>query len=58
MICKICNEEKEKTPVIRNNVTRFVDQDGRMWNGRMCASCYKSYNRERMRIKRLSTKVN
>lgn len=57
MICKICNEEKDKHPIIRNNVTRFIDQDGRMWNGKVCATCYRLYNRDRMRLKRLSAKI-
>jgi type II secretory ATPase GspE/PulE/Tfp pilus assembly ATPase PilB-like protein len=53
MICKSCNEEKTKEPVIRKDVTRFVDQLGRLWNGKVCPDCYKVYNRERMRTKRL-----
>jgi hypothetical protein len=58
MNCKVCKEEKEKHPIIRNNVTRFIDKDGKMWNGKMCSDCYRSYNRDRMRIKRLSIKIN
>lgn len=53
MICKSCNEEKTKEPVIRKDVTRFVDHLNRLWNGKVCPDCYKVYNRERMRTKRL-----
>jgi len=49
MICKVCKEDKVKDPVIRGNVTRFVDQSGQMWNGKMCPQCYRAYNKERMR---------
>lgn len=52
MTCKSCLKDKSKEPVIRNNVTRFVDENSRLWNGKMCPDCYKNYNRERMRIKR------
>jgi len=52
MICKNCKEEKVKEPIIRKDVTRFVDQSGRLWNGKVCPDCYKVYNRERMRLKR------
>lgn len=52
MTCKSCLKDKSKEPVIRNNVTRFIDENSRLWNGKMCPDCYKNYNRERMRIKR------
>jgi hypothetical protein len=52
MICKICQEDKEKTPVIRNDVTRFVDEKGRLFNGKVCPDCYKVYNRARMKATR------
>lgn len=53
MVCKTCKEDKVKEPIIRKDVTRFVDQSGRLWNGKVCPDCYKIYNRERMRLKRL-----
>jgi hypothetical protein len=53
MVCKTCKEDKVKEPIIRKDVTRFVDQSGRLWNGKVCPDCYKTYNRERMRFKRL-----
>jgi len=53
MICKICQEEKSKLPQIRGSSTRFVDDYNRLWNGKVCPDCYKIYNRERMRKKRL-----
>jgi len=52
MICKICKQDKEKEPVIKNNVTRFVDEQNRVWNGKQCPDCYKNYNRDRMRLTR------
>lgn len=52
MICKNCLEEKMKEPVIRNEVTRFVDKNSKLWNGKMCPDCYRDYNRKRMRLKR------
>lgn len=52
MICKICKEEKQKDPVIRKDVTRFVNESGHLWNGKVCPDCYRNYNRERMRKKR------
>lgn len=56
MICKTCKEDKVKEPVIRGKVTRFVDHSGHLWNGKVCPSCYKDYNRERMRKARDSKK--
>jgi type II secretory ATPase GspE/PulE/Tfp pilus assembly ATPase PilB-like protein len=56
MVCKSCKEDKSKEPIIRNDVTRFVDERGRLWNGKQCPECYKAYNRERMRLKRRSEK--
>ncbi len=58
MICKICKEDKEKEPVFRSNVTRFVNQSGQLWNGKVCPDCYRTYNRERMRKKRQEKKSN
>lgn len=52
MLCKVCNDDKVKEPVTRNLITRFVDANNRLWNGKVCPDCYKNYNRERMRIKR------
>jgi hypothetical protein len=52
MQCKVCNEEKIKIPVTRKSTTRFVDENNRLWNGKVCPDCYKKYNRERMRLKR------
>ena len=57
MVCKICKEDKQKEPVIRGNVTRFVDESSRLWNGKVCPDCYRSYNRERMKNKRRQLKV-
>jgi type II secretory ATPase GspE/PulE/Tfp pilus assembly ATPase PilB-like protein len=53
MVCKTCKEDKVKEPIVRKDVTRFIDQSGRLWNGKVCPDCYKAYNRERMRLKRL-----
>jgi hypothetical protein len=52
MTCKNCLEDKIKEPVIRNEVTRFVDKNSKLWNGKMCPDCYRDYNRKRMRLKR------
>lgn len=52
MKCKECKEKKVKKPEIRNGVTRYFTEDGRMWNGKICPSCYKIYNRNRMRNSR------
>ena len=57
MICKICKEEKIKQPVIRGTVTRFVDELGKLWNGKVCSCCYRNYNRDRMRNKRKQLKA-
>ena len=56
MICKNCKEEKVKEPIIRGEVTRFIDEKSRLWNGKTCPDCYKVYNKERMRKKRLLSK--
>lgn len=56
MVCKICKKDLVKEPISRGNHTRFVDENGKLWNGKVCPDCYKIYNRERMRIKR-KTKV-
>lgn len=47
--CKMCNEEKSKTPQIFGNNCLFVDDQGRRWNGKQCPDCYKEYNKKRMR---------
>ena len=52
MICKTCKEDKIKEPVIRKETTRFVDQNGKLWNGKVCPDCYRKYNRERMKLAR------
>ena len=49
MKCKVCEEDKVKNPEARGNSTRFVDENSRLWNGKVCPDCYKEYNRERMR---------
>lgn len=54
MKCKECNEDKTKKAVIKGTVTRFLDENGRMWNGMQCPDCYKTYNKERMRRSRKS----
>ena len=56
VICKICKEDKPKQPIIRNCTTRFVDEKGKLWNGKSCPDCYRIYNKERMRLKRVSEK--
>lgn len=57
MKCKVCQQEKTKTPVIRNNITRFVDENNRLWNGSQCADCYKEYNKNRMRVTRKQKQI-
>lgn len=49
MLCKICKEEKIKEPVSKGNHVRFIDENSKLWNGKVCPDCYKIYNRERMR---------
>lgn len=56
MFCKICKEEKIKEPISKGSHTRFVDENGRLWNGKVCPDCYKIYNRERMRKARQKSK--
>ena len=51
--CKVCKKtDLVKDPVIRNDVTRFIDESGRIWNGLVCPSCYKLYNKARMKATR------
>lgn len=57
MICKTCNIDKIKEPVIKGEVTRFVNESGQVWNGKVCPQCYRVYNRERMRKKRSEKKL-
>jgi len=57
MICKFCKKDKPKEPVARGNCTRFVDENNRVWNGKVCPDCYKEYNRNRMRKSRASKKL-
>lgn len=52
MKCKVCEAEKLKIPKVRGRSTRFVDENDRLWNGKVCPDCYKEYNRERMRLTR------
>ncbi len=52
MKCKVCEAEKLKIPEVRGRSTRFVDENDRLWNGKVCPDCYKEYNRERMRLTR------
>lgn len=52
MICKTCKLDKVKEPSVRGNSVRFIDENNRLWNGKVCPDCYKIYNRERMRKKR------
>ncbi len=57
MKCKSCQQDVPKTPIARNGITRFVDGNNQLWNGKMCPDCYRKYNKERMRFKRKSEKV-
>lgn len=57
MVCKDCKIDKDKEPVVKSTGIRFIDSQHRMWNGRQCPECYKVYNRERMRLKRLQDKA-
>jgi len=57
MFCKICKKEKVKQPVSRGICTRFVDENNRIWNGKVCPDCYKEYNRDRMRKSRAEKKL-
>ena len=56
--CKNCNLSKQKTPVTKGNITRFVDENNKVWNGKQCPDCYKEYNRNRMRLSRQKQNVN
>lgn len=56
MKCKECKIDKVKEPVVRGNITRFVDDKGQVWNGACCPSCYRLYNKARMKASR--TKQN
>lgn len=47
--CKMCEQEKTKSPQICGNHCLFVDENGRRWNGKQCPDCYKQYNKTRMR---------
>ena len=51
-ICKDCKLDLIKNPVIKSNITRFVDDKDRVWNGKLCPDCYKVYNRNRMKSTR------
>lgn len=57
MKCKVCQVEVQKIPEPRGTSTRFVDELGRLWNGRVCPDCYKTYNRERMKKSRAAKKT-
>lgn len=56
MICKKCNQDKVKEPIIRGTITRFVDEFNRLWNGKVCPDCYKEYNKNRMKESRAKSK--
>jgi len=54
-ICKVCKEEKKsfnsgKYP--NGKDTRFVDENGKEWNGRTCPACHSTINAKRQMYKR------
>lgn len=57
MLCKTCNKEKKKIPVIRGTITRFIDENNKFWNGKQCSDCYRLYNKERMKKARQNPAV-
>ena len=56
--CKNCNLTKQKNPITKGNITRFVDENNKVWNGKQCPDCYKEYNRKRMRLNRQKQNVS
>lgn len=56
--CKACKLPKQKLPIQKGKVTRFVDENNRLWNGKQCPDCYKEYNRKRMQATRQKQNVD
>ena len=52
--CKKCGVDKTRKFIGkfdgRNN--KYVDDNGKLWNGRVCPSCHKRVSRHNMKIKR------
>lgn len=49
--CKICNELKSRILDGKYNAKdkRYKDENGKLWNGKICPSCQKRKTRDNMR---------
>jgi hypothetical protein len=52
--CKVCNEEKDKISLgsyrSKESSKRWVDLEGKQWNGRICPDCQRKRARSNMHI--------
>lgn len=57
-ICKICNKVKDRIEAGKFNSKdkKWVDEEGKVWNGRVCNFCTKERVKNHMKNKR--TKCN
>lgn len=58
-ICKGCNEPKIHILDVKYDYKnkRYIDEEGRQWNGRFCPSCHNLKMKSHMRGKRITIKV-
>lgn len=53
--CKTCNEKKVRNPAgkfTNGRDTKYVDADGKLWNGLKCSQCIKEHMRNHQKVKR------
>lgn len=57
-ICRRCGERKLRKFVgyFDEKNKRYIDEAGRLWNGRKCGSCVAHTSKLRMRVKRKEVK--
>jgi ribosomal protein S18 len=52
--CKVCTQVKQRIAdkTYENGLRRYVDETGKMWNGRTCPTCHKEKVKNKVREKR------
>lgn len=53
--CKVCGEKKVRNPAGKfsnGRDTKYVDAEGKLWNGRVCGSCQATKMKSHQRVKR------
>lgn len=58
-VCKVCLKEKQHNYLALNEQGRSVhkDEEGRIWHGKTCASCFAAYVKQKAGLPPLEKKI-